>query len=85
MNRQDMSSILQELENELSEENNLDHYHQQKTQALAEYIQQMLKDGDDQLTGDEFLMKKLGESIEQFEIEHPKITQIVGKISDLLS
>ena len=85
MKRQEMSGILQELENELSEENNLDHYHQQKTQALAEYIQQLLNNGDDQMTGDEFLVKKLKESIEEFEINHPKLTNIVGRVLDLLS
>ena len=85
MKRQEMSSILQALENELSEENNLDHYHQQKTQALAEFIQQLLNNGDDQMTGDEFLVKKLRESIEEFEIDNPKITNIVGRVSNLLS
>jgi len=85
MKRQEMSSILQELEKELSEENNLDHYHQQKTQALAEFIQQLLNNGDDKMTGDEFLVKKLKESIEEFEINHPKLTNIVGRVLDLLS
>ncbi len=85
MNRQDMSGILQELESELSDVNNLDEYHRQKTQALAEYIQTMLEKGDDQLTGDEFLMKKMRESIDDFEVNHPKMTNIVGRVSDLLS
>jgi len=85
MNRQDMSGILQELESELSDENNLDEYHRQKTQALAEYIQKMLEKADDQLTGDEFLIKKIHESIDDFEVNHPKITNIVGRVSDLLS
>ncbi len=85
MNRQEMSSILQELEKELSDEVNLDDYHRQKAQALAEYIQAMLVKGDDQLTGDEFFMKKIRESIDDFEVNHPKITNIVGRVSDLLS
>lgn len=85
MNRQEMSIILQELEAELTEESNLDDYHRQKTQALAEYVQKMLVTADDQLTGDEFLMKKMRESIDDFEVNHPKITNIVGRVSDLLS
>jgi hypothetical protein len=85
MNRQKMSSILQELEAELSDGNNLDEYHRQKAQALAEYIQTMLEKADDQLTGDEFLLKKMRESIDDFEVNHPKITNIVGRVSDLLS
>ena len=85
MNRQDMSDILQELESELSDENNLDEYHRQKVQALAEYIQKMLEKADDQLTGDEFLIKKIRESIDDFEVNHPKITNIIGRVSDLLS
>ena len=85
MNRQDMSNILQELESELSDENNLDEYHRHKVQALAEYIQKMLEKADDQLTGDEFLIKKIRESIDDFEVNHPKITNIIGRVSDLLS
>lgn len=85
MNRQEMSSILQELEAELSDDNNLDEYHRQKTQALAKYIQAMLEKSDDQLTGDEFLLKKMRESIDDFEVNHPKITNIIGRVSDLLS
>ena len=85
MNRQEMSSILQELEKELSDEANLDDYHRQKTQALAEYIQAMLEKGDDRLTGDQFLMKKIRETIDDFEVNHPKITNIVGRVSNLLS
>ncbi len=85
MNRQDMSDVLQELQSELSKDDNLDEYHQQKTEALAEYIQTMLNQADDQLTGDEFLLKTLKKSIEEFETNHPKITNIVGRVSDLLA
>ena len=85
MNRREMSSILQELESELSKDTNLDKYHRQKFEALAEHIQIMLEQADDQLTGDEFLMKKMRESIDSFEVNHPKMTNIVGRVSDLLS
>lgn len=84
MNRQQMNSILKELEEQISS-GNLDDYHQQKTQAFAEKIQHKLKDGDDILSADEFFMKQIEESIDQFEVNHPKLTEIIGRISDLLS
>jgi len=85
MNRQQISDILQQLDQQLEDPTNLDDYHRQKTEALAEYIQKMLARADDQLTGDEFLIKKLRKTIDDFEISHPNITEIVGRISDLLS
>lgn len=85
MNRQNMSDILQELEKELAEETNLDEYHRLKLQSLAEHIKNVLKQSDDQLTGDEFLIKKIKDSIDDFEVKHPKITDIIGRVSDLLS
>jgi len=84
MNRQKMTSILKELEIELSS-GELDDYHQQKTQAFAERIQSKLEDGDDNLTGDEFFIKQIEESINKFEVKHPKLTEIIGRISDLLA
>jgi len=37
------------------------------------------------MSGDEYLIEQVKESLEDFEGEHPKITEVMGKISDLLS
>ncbi len=37
------------------------------------------------MSGDEFLIEQVKQSLEDFEGEHPKITEIMGKMSDLLA
>lgn len=37
------------------------------------------------MSGDEFLVEQVKESLENFEGEHPKITELMGKVSDLLA
>jgi len=85
MDRQEMLQILTDLDEQLSNTEDLDEYHRSKTIALSQHIKRALSDGDDRLSGDEFLTKKIKDAIDDFEINHPQLTTIVGRISDLLA
>lgn len=80
-----MEIILNELEAQLSNDNQLDQYHREKTMALSQHIKEVLAVREEKLSGDQFLVKKLEEVIDDFEINHPQLTTIVGRISDLLA
>lgn len=85
MNQFEMSEILRHLENELSDDKALSEQERAKAAALAEQIKEMLGKSEENKNSDEFLLSKLKEQIEQFEIQHPAITEIVGRLSDLLA
>ncbi|MBV1911686.1 MAG: DUF4404 family protein [Kangiellaceae bacterium] len=85
MNRQQMVQILSELDQQLDEDHDIDEYHRDKTTALTQFIRNMLSEEEDHLPADEFLTKKLQQTIDQFEIRHPQLTSIIGRISDLLA
>lgn len=85
MDKQQMSQILYELRQELSENKQLDRHQIQVTTALADEIERKIMDPKNLLSGDEFLLVKLKESAEEFEENHPKLTHIIGRLSDLLA
>ena len=85
MERQQMEQVLVELNAQLSDDNNLDDYHRDRAMALSEHIQAVLNSREDTLSGDQFLLKKLKDSIDEFEINHPQLTTVVGRVSDLLA
>ena len=85
MDRQQMIQIQTELEQQLSNGDALDDYHREKAVALTLHIKDALSKGDDRLSGDQFFAHKLQELIDDFEIKHPQLTNIVGRISDLLA
>lgn len=80
-----MLSILSELKAELNDNQNLDAHQRQTTEALIEEITSQVNAPENHLSGDQYLINKLKEMTEEFEVNHPKLTDIFGRLSDLLS
>lgn len=80
-----MMAILFELKTELAENSSLDSHQRQTMEAFAEEIDIRINDPDNNKSGDEYLLDRLRDQAEKFEINHPKLTDIVGRLSDLLA
>jgi hypothetical protein len=75
---------LQELQIELEHLNFENESHKQKlNQSIAE-VQKKLRDKSF-MSGDEYLIHEMKESLAQFEQSHPGLTDILGRMSDLLA
>ncbi len=85
MNRLELIELQKQLEAQLSGDQPLDEYHQQKAAHLMDKINELLQRKEENLSADEFLVSKINQAIEEFEINHPQLTIIVGRISDLLA
>jgi hypothetical protein len=85
MHKHEMTQILFELKNEL-ESNELIEAHQRQTMTvLAEEIALKVNEPQASLSGDRYLLAKLKEITEEYETAHPVMTNIVGRLSDLLA
>ncbi|MEP1742431.1 MAG: DUF4404 family protein [Kangiellaceae bacterium] len=85
MNRLELIELQKQLDEQLSNEHPLDDYHQQKAANLSKKITQLLNKKEEDLSADEFLVHKVKQAIDDFEINHPQLTTIIGRISDLLA
>ncbi len=85
MDKQHMKEILFELKNELASNDQIDEAQTQSMTALAQEIESKLKDPEMALTGYQYLLTRLKDETEEFETNHPKLTEIVGRLSDLLA
>jgi len=85
MNKHEMSEILSELKTELEANEQLEKHQRESMVALAQEIQARVSDPEVSMSGDEFLLSRLKESTEEFEASHPKLTNIVGRLSNLLA
>ena len=84
MHRQQMLEILFDLKKQLKQ-SSLEAGDRQRMEALAEEIERRVHASDNDLSGDEYLLKKVAEAIEEYEADHPAVTNIMGRISDLLA
>jgi len=80
-----MTKILFDLKSELDENDQLEEHQCQLMTALAEEIQARVNDPQVSMSGDQFLLTRLKAAAEEFEAEHPKLTEIVGRLSNLLA
>lgn len=85
MDKQQMLEILNELKYELADNSSLETHQRQTMEALAEEIDSRINDPDNNKSGDEYLLDRLKDETESFEVNHPKLTHILGRLSDLLS
>lgn len=85
MNKEQMAEILFELRSELSDNQVIEHHQKQIMEALADEIERKITAPDVDMTGDQYLLTKLKDIAKEFEAEHPKLTNIVGRLSDLLA
>jgi len=85
MHKHEMTKILFDLKSELDENDQLEEHQCQLMTALAEEIQARVNDPQVSMSGDQFLLTRLKAAAEEFEAEHPKLTEIVGRLSNLLA
>ena len=85
MHKHEMTEILFELKTELETNDQIEDHQRQTMTALAEEIALKVNDRQESMSGDKFLLTKLREAAEEYETSHPKMTNIVGRLSDLLA
>ena len=85
MDKQQMTEILFELRQELSTNESIEPHQRQVMEALASEIETHVGDPQTRMSGDQFLLTRLKDAAEEFETNHPKLTNIVGRLSDLLA
>ena len=84
MPQQELRKTLQELQIELEKINFDNDAHKDKiNQSLAD-VEKKLRD-ESFMTGDEYLIREVRESLEHFEEAHPNLTSIFTRITDLLA
>ena len=84
MPEQELRKTLQELQIELEKINFENDAHKDKVnQSLAD-IEKKLRD-ESFMSGDEYMIHEIKESLEHFEETHPNITAIFSRITDLLA
>jgi len=84
MPAQQLRKTLQELQIELEKLNFENDAHKDKVnQSLAE-VEKKLRD-ESFMSGDEYVIHELKESLEHFEETHPNLTVIFSRITDLLA
>lgn len=84
MPKQELHHTLQELRLELEK---LHFEHEDKRTAVNDSVsalEEKLRE-ESFMTGDEYLAHELAEGLKHLEEEHPHITSLVGRVSDLLS
>ena len=85
MDKQQMLEILAELKKELAQNSRLDQHQRQTMEALVEEINLRVSDPEVDMSSDKFLLSRLKSQTEEFEVNHPKLTNIIGRLSDLLA
>ncbi|MDA0977745.1 MAG: DUF4404 family protein [Proteobacteria bacterium] len=84
MPRKQLHKSLQELRLELDK---LHFEHEAQRDALNQQVialEEKLRD-ESAMSADEYLIQELAEALEEFEEEHPRLTELVGRITDLLA
>ena len=84
MPKQELRKTLQELQIELEKINIDNDEHRDKiNQSLAD-VEKKLRD-ESFMSGDEYIIHEVKESLEHFEEAHPNLTSIFTRITDLLA
>lgn len=84
MPREELKVTLQDLRMELEKAHFEHEQHRDKAnQHLAELEEKLLEES--LMSGDEYLVHELKELLDDFEEEHPRITTLVSRVSDLLA
>ena len=84
MPQEQLHITLQELQMELERVNFKDDDHRDSVNDSIATIQKKLRD-ESLMSGDEYIVHELKEALEEFEEQHPKLTDLIGRMSDLLS
>ena len=84
MPRQEMYKTLQELKLELDK---LHFEHEAHRAAVSDSVATLERKLQEEslMSGDEFLVHELKDALEAFEESHPRVTDLVSRMTDLLS
>ena len=85
MNKDEMAEILFDLRKTLKASDDLEHHQKQVMEALADEIERKITAPEANMSGDQYLLTKLKDAAKEFEADHPKLTAVVGRLSDLLA
>ena len=84
MPRKALKGTLEELRRELEQAQFAHETHKDKAhQHLASLEDKLVQESF--MTGDEYLVNELKELLEEFEEDHPQLTLLLGRVSDLLA
>ena len=84
MPQKQLHLTLQELQLELERVNFEDESQRASISESIATMQKKLRD-ESFMSGDEYLLHELKESLEEFEEQHPNIAEIIGRVTDLLA
>ena len=84
MPREALKTTLQELQLELEKLNFENQAHRSEVDRSVAELEKKLRD-ESFMSGDEYLIHELRESLQSFEEHHPRLTELIGHMSDLLA
>ena len=84
MPKEEIRTTLQELQLELDKVHFDNEANRENANQSLILLEEKLRE-ESYMSGDEFIINELKEGLEHFEETHPRITDLVGRISDLLS
>lgn len=84
MPQEELQTTLQDLRLELDKLHFDNEAHRLQVNDAVYKLEEKLRD-ESFMSGDEFLVHELKEALLHFEESHPKLTGLVGRVSDLLS
>ena len=84
MPKQELHKTIQELQLELEKLNFENEAHRDRVnQSVTDFEKKLLDESF--MSGDEFLVHEIKEALEEFETSHPRLTDLVGRVSDLFA
>lgn len=84
MSQEEIHTTLQELRLELDKAHFENEANRDNVNQSLVLIEEKLRE-ESFMSGDEYIVHELGEALQHFEETHPRITDLVGRVSDLLS
>jgi hypothetical protein len=85
MNDQDLRELLEKLHNELERTEAMDEKGNEMLRHLDTDIQNLLKRSGAKAETDESMLERLQDTIDHFEVTHPRLTTIVSEMMTILS
>ncbi len=80
-----MLDILLELKNELDSSSPIDNHQRQTTEALIDEINHKINAPEANMASEQYLIERLKSEIEVIQANHPQLTDLIGRLSDLLA
>ena len=84
MPREELHTTLQELQLELDKVHFDNEANRENANQSLTLLEEKLRE-ESYMSGDEYIINELKDGLQHFEETHPRITDLVGRVSDLLS